>query len=55
MDVLLSQVYSNEQLDDLLTNKTERPISFFDSKNVECFPGRVDKLLAIDYKNLSPG
>lgn len=55
MDVILSQVYSDEQLDDLLANKTERPGSYFNSENLlNDSLGGLDKLLAIDYKTYLP-
>ncbi len=55
MDVLLSQVYSNEQLDELLSNKTEKPWSFFESEHMlNDSVGGLDKLLAVDYKTYLP-
>lgn len=55
MDILLSQVYANEQLDGLLTNRVERARSFFDSENeLNHSLGDLDKLLAIDYKTYLP-
>ena len=55
MDILLSQVYTNEQLDDLLTNKGEKAWSFFDSESMlKESLGDLDKLLAIDYKTYLP-
>jgi len=55
LDQLLSQVYTNEQLGELLTTPTIKAASFFDSEamlneNI----GHLDKLLAIDYKTYMP-
>ena len=55
MDVLLSQVYTSDQLTKLLTNKTNRPVSFFDSeKMLNTSLGEIDKMLAVDYKTYLP-
>ncbi len=55
MDVLLSQVYSNEQLAGLFTRLDAKPWSFFDSENdLNNSLGHLDKLLAIDYKTYLP-
>lgn len=55
MDILLSQVYTNEQLDELLAKTVKKPWSFFDSENMlNDALGDLDKLLAIDYKTYLP-
>jgi asparagine synthase (glutamine-hydrolysing) len=55
MDVLLSQVYTNEQLEELMTNKVDKAWSFFDSeKMLNHSLGDLDKILAIDYKTYLP-
>jgi asparagine synthase (glutamine-hydrolysing) len=55
MDNLLSQVYTSEQLEDLLSNKTARPESFFGSeKMLNKTLNELDKMLAIDYKTYLP-
>lgn len=55
MDVLLSQVYTNEQLDELLAHTTDKAWSFFDSEHgLNESLGDLDKLLAIDYKTYLP-
>lgn len=55
MDVLLSQVYSNEQMEEMLAVKVQKPWSFFNTasllNNSLC---DLDKLLAIDYKTYLP-
>ena len=54
-DILLSQVYSNEQMSEMLKEKVERAISFLDSeKMLNDSLGDLDKLLAIDYKTYLP-
>lgn len=51
MDVLLSQVYTSHQLENLLAMKVERPLSFFDSEHLlNQSLGELDRMLAIDYK-----
>lgn len=51
MDNLLSQAYSNEQLEDLFTDNIEKSLSFFNSeKMLNNTVGELDKMLAIDYK-----
>lgn len=55
MDSLLSQVYTSDQLENLLTNKTERPESFFATeKLLNASLGELDKMLAVDYKTYMP-
>ena len=55
MDNLLSQVYTSDQLEHLLYNKTERPESFFSSENMlRDSLGELDRMLAIDYKTYMP-
>lgn len=55
MDLLLSQIYTNEQLGGLFTRLDEKPWSFFDSENeLNNSLGHLDKLLAIDYKTYLP-
>jgi asparagine synthase (glutamine-hydrolysing) len=51
MDHLLSQIYSDHQLQDLLTHDIERPQSYFDTEYLlnDSMP-ELDKMLAIDYK-----
>ena len=54
-DDLLSQVYTSDQLEDLLSNKTSRPQSFFTSENLlNDSLGQLDRMLAIDYKTYMP-
>ncbi len=54
-DIMLSQVYTSEQLEHLLSVKTLRPESFFSSENMlNKSLGDLDKLLAIDYKTYMP-
>lgn len=55
MDILLSQVYTTEQLEGLLSTPVEKAHSFFDSESMlnESL-GDLDKLLAIDYKTYLP-
>ncbi len=54
-DDLLSQVYTSEQLQQLLTDKTQQAESFFTSENMlNPALGELDKLLAIDYKTYMP-
>lgn len=51
MDVLLSQVYTNKQLESLLAEKVSRAPSFFDTENLlNSSLGDLDKMLAVDYK-----
>ena len=51
MDILLSQVYTSKQLEQLVAEKVERPLSFFDSENMlNGSLGELDRMLAIDYK-----
>lgn len=51
MDRLMSQVYSDRQLRDLLSNESSRPYSFFDSEEqLRQNIGSLDKMLAVDYK-----
>ena len=55
MDNFLSQVYSSEQVQQLLANGAMRPESFFDSENMlNGSLGEIDKMLAIDYKSYLP-
>ncbi len=55
MNILLSQLYSNEQMDDVFTSRVKRPESFMDSGNMlNDSLGDLDKLLAIDYKTYLP-
>ncbi|MBS1742107.1 MAG: asparagine synthase (glutamine-hydrolyzing) [Bacteroidetes bacterium] len=55
MDILLSQVYSNEQMETVFNTKVEKPWSFFNSENLlNKNLGDLDKLLAIDYKTYLP-
>lgn len=55
LDQLLSQVYTNEQLVELLTTPTIKANSFFDSESMlNENLGHLDKLLAIDYKTYMP-
>ena len=55
MDILLSQVYTKEQLSSLLVNNTGKAESFFDSEfMLNDLLGDLDKLLAIDYKTYLP-
>jgi asparagine synthase (glutamine-hydrolysing) len=51
MDHLLSQIYSDHQLQDLMVHDIDRPHSFFDTENLldDSMP-ELDKMLAIDYK-----
>ncbi len=54
-DQLLSQVYTNEQLNTLLKDLIAKPASFFDSENMLNEKlGDLDKMLAIDYKTYMP-
>ena len=54
-DNLLSQVYTSEQLEELLFEKTKVPVSFFTSENMlNKSLGDLDRLLAIDYKTYMP-
>ena len=54
-DVLLSQTYTSDQLEELLSAKITRPDSFFSSENMlNASLGELDKLLAIDYKTYMP-
>ena len=54
-DVLLSQTYTSDQLEELLSAKITRPDSFFSSENMlNAALGELDKLLAIDYKTYMP-
>jgi asparagine synthase (glutamine-hydrolysing) len=51
MNNLLSQLYTDEQLEVLFAHKIVRPISFFDSENMlNSSVGELDRMLAIDYK-----
>ena len=55
MDSLLSQVYTSDQLEHLLSTKTARPESFFASEHLlNTSLGELDKMLAIDYKTYMP-
>lgn len=55
LDELLSQVYTNEQLESLMTVRTTKPTSFFNSGNMlKDTLGHLDRLLAIDYKTYMP-
>lgn len=55
MDVLLSQVYTNDQLDGLFADNVSQPVSFFSSEDMlNDSLGDLDKLLAIDYKTYLP-
>lgn len=55
MDSLLSQVYTSDQLEHLLTVMTIRPDSFFSSENrLNVSLGELDKMLAVDYKTYMP-
>ncbi|CAN5761116.1 asparagine synthase (glutamine-hydrolyzing) [soil metagenome] len=55
MDVLLSQVYTSQQLESLLSSKVFKPESFFDSeKLLNPSLGEIDKMLAVDYKTYMP-
>lgn len=51
MDNLLSQVYTSQQLTELLSTNVERATTFFDSENLlKDSLGQLDKMLAVDYK-----
>jgi asparagine synthase (glutamine-hydrolysing) len=51
MDVLFSQVYTNQQLKDLLAEDTQQPASFFTTRDLlRDDLGSLDKILAVDYK-----
>ena len=55
MDYLLSQVYTNSQLGTLLSERIDKPASFFDSINMlNGASGELDKMLAVDYKTYMP-
>ncbi|MBS1734689.1 MAG: asparagine synthase (glutamine-hydrolyzing) [Bacteroidetes bacterium] len=55
MDVLLSQVYTSKQLEDLLYKHVPKPESFFDSENMlNRSLGEIDRMLAVDYKTYMP-
>ena len=55
MDVFLSQVYTNKQLDKLLAHKTVEPVSFFKSEYMlNDSLGQLDKMLGVDYKTYMP-
>ena len=55
MDVLLSQVYTTQQLENLLSNKVVKPSSFFDTEEMlNASLGEIDKMLAMDYKTYMP-
>lgn len=55
MDVLLSQVYTSNQLEDLLSKHVTKPESFFDSeKMLNNTLGEIDRMLAVDYKTYMP-
>ena len=55
MDILFSQVYSNNQLKGLLNENIIQPDSFFSSESqLEADIGLLDSMLAIDYKTYMP-
>jgi len=55
MDILFSQVYSNNQLKGLLNENTIQPDSFFSSESqLRAGIGSLDRMLAIDYKTYMP-
>ncbi len=54
MDQLLSQSYSNDQLQFLFTERISRSETFFDKTDVINSFGDLDKMLAIDYKTYLP-
>ena len=54
-DVLLSQVYTSKQLENLLTDTIIKPASFFESEHMlNDSLGQLDKMLAVDYKTYMP-
>jgi len=54
LDTILSQVYTNEQMESLL-DIMERPDSFFESGHLlNDHVGHLDQMLAIDYKTYMP-
>ena len=55
LDLLMSQVYTNEQLELLLNVKTNQPDSFFSSANLlNKDVDSLNQMLAIDYKTYMP-
>lgn len=55
MDLLLSQVYTNDQMGSMLNSQVDKPYSFFQSENeLRNSLGDLDKLLAIDFKTYLP-
>lgn len=55
MDIFLSQTYTNQQMDRLLTKTIQRPESFFHSeKMLDHSLGELDRMLAVDYKTYMP-
>lgn len=55
MDIFLSQVYTTEQLQTLLSDIPEKPFSNFNTRNLlRDDLGEIDSMLAIDYKTYLP-